>query len=138
MTGAAPTGAVPYLLLPGTARQALERYREIFGGDLVLATFAELGRTDGPADAIGHGMLRGPVPLFAADTGADDGGASLRLDGVMFALLGTASAEVLEGWFRALAEGGRVTDPLQARPWGDHDGQVTDRFGVPWLIGYEG
>ena len=37
----------------------------------------------------------------------------------------------------ALAEGGEVIDALQERPWGAHDGQVTDRFGVPWLIGYE-
>ena len=27
---------------------------------------------------------------------------------------------------------------LQERPWGAHDGTVTDRFGVTWLIGYEG
>jgi PhnB protein len=30
-----------------------------------------------------------------------------------------------------------VTD-LQARPWGASDGQVIDRFGLHWLIGFEG
>ena len=39
-------------------------------------------------------------------------------------------AAVLEAWFAALAEGGVANDPLQKRPWGAHDGQVTDRFGV--------
>lgn len=130
------TAPTPYLHLPGTARAALERYRDVFGGTLVLGTFAEMQRTDGPGDAIGHGMLQGPVELFAADAGADD--APLRLDGVMFALLGTAEPAVLERWFADLADGGVVTDPLQLRPWGDHDGQVTDRFGVRWLIGYQG
>ncbi len=131
------TGLTPYLTLPGTARAALERYREVFGGELVLGTFAEMGRTDGPGDAIGHGMLQGRVTLFASDAGEGDD-ARTPVAGVMFALLGTAPAQELESWFAALAEGGRVVDPLQPRPWGDHDGQVVDAFGVHWLIGYQG
>ncbi|APZ35534.1 hypothetical protein [Microbacterium aurum] len=34
--------------------------------------------------------------------------------------------------------GGELVDPLALKPWGDHDGQVRDRFGVTWLIGYQG
>jgi PhnB protein len=29
-------------------------------------------------------------------------------------------------------------DDLQKRPWGASDGQVIDRYGLPWLIGFEG
>ena len=36
-----------------------------------------------------------------------------------------------------LAAGGRVVPDLQRRPWGASDGQVVDRFGVHWLIGFE-
>ena len=130
------TGLTPYLSFPGTARQALTFYQEVFGGELVLNTLADFGREDGPADAIAHGMLQGPVELFASDAGPDD--PALRLDGVLFALLGTAEPATLEAWFNALSDSGRDIDPLQLRPWGDHDGQVTDRFGVRWLIGYQG
>jgi PhnB protein len=28
-------------------------------------------------------------------------------------------------------------DHLQKRPWGAFDGQVIDRFGLHWLVGYE-
>jgi PhnB protein len=56
----------------------------------------------------------------------------------MFSLLGTAEPAELERWFDALADGGEVIDPLALKPWGDHDGQVRDRFGVTWLIGYTG
>lgn len=138
------TGPTPYLSFPGTARQALELYRDVFGGELTLATFAEMGRTDGPGELIGHGMLQGPVELFASDSAATStsavagGGATFHFDGLMFALLGTAEPAVLERWFAALSEGGEVVDPLQARPWGDHDGQVRDRFGLLWLLGYQG
>ena len=55
------TGLVPYLLLPGTARAALTRYAEIFGGELALHSYADFGRDDGPADAIAHGVLSGPA-----------------------------------------------------------------------------
>lgn len=130
------TELTPYLTFPGTARQALTFYQGVFGGDLVLNTLADFGREDGPADAIAHGMLQGPVELFASDAGADD--RALRLEGVLFALLGTAEPATLEAWFTALSDGGRDIDALQLRPWGDHDGQVTDRFGVRWLIGYQG
>lgn len=130
------TGLTPYLHFGGTARAALTFYQNVFGGDLVLTSFHDFGREDGPADAIAHGMLTGPVTLFAADAGPDD--APLSLTGVMFSLLGTAEPDVLTRWFAALSDGGTVVDPLQLRPWGDHDGQVTDRFGVPWLIGYQG
>lgn len=130
------SGLVPYLHFAGTAREALTFYHSVFGGELSLNTFAEFGRTDGPEDAVAHGMLHGPVELFGADSTAES--APLVLEGVMFSLLGTAEPDILESWFVALSAGGVIVDPLQKRPWGDHDGQVRDRFGVTWLLGYEG
>ena len=75
------TGLTPYLSFPGTAREALTFYQGVFGGELVLNTLADFGREDGPADAIAHGMLQGPVELFASDGALGDpdlGGRSLR------------------------------------------------------------
>lgn len=130
----APT---PYLFLPGTAREALETWATVFGGRVELMTLADAGREDGRPDAVAHGgLVDGPVALFAADAG--DGGTGLRTRGLMMALLGTAEPAVLRGWFDALAEGGRVVEPLERRPWGASDGQVVDRFGVHWLVGFEG
>lgn len=128
------TGLTPYLHFPGSARDALAFYQRVFGGELVLNTYADFGRTDGPGESIAHGMLQGRVELFAADAGP--GEETLATRGVMFSLLGTAEPTELASWFAALARGGRIVDPLQARPWGDHDGTVVDRFGVTWLIGY--
>lgn len=130
------TDPTPYLHLPGTARAALTFYGDVFGCGVELHTFAEFGRDDGPADAVAHGSLTGgPVALFAADAAGDE--APLRCEGVMFALLGTAAPETLRTWFARLSEGGDVVDDLQVRPWGATDGQVVDRFGVHWLIGFE-
>ncbi|KQO03416.1 glyoxalase [Arthrobacter sp. Leaf234] len=124
-----------YLSFPGTAREALGFYRDTFGGDLTLHTYEEFGRTDGPPDAVAHGVLDGVVALGGSD--APDGGTTVRLEGVLLSLLRTAGPAVLHRWFDALADGGSVTDPLARKPWGATDGQVTDRHGLHWLIGYE-
>jgi PhnB protein len=131
------TAPTPYLHLPGTAREALSFYGEVFGGRVAAHSFAEFGREDGPADAVAHGYLvDGPVALFAADVAGDE--PSFRTAGLMFSLLGAADPAILRAWFTGLATGGRVVDDLQQRPWGASDGQVVDRFGVHWLIGFEG
>ena len=130
---AAPT---PYLLMPGTAREALTFYGDLFGCAVELHTLAEFGRTDGPPGAIAPGLLfDGPVALVAADV--TDAGPVFGSQGMMLSLLGAADPATLTRWFEGLAEGGRVVDPLQVRPWGASDGQVIDRYGLHWLIGFE-
>lgn len=130
------TDPTPYVFLPGTARQALTFYADVFGGTVDLHTFAEFGRSDGPPDGVAHGALIGsPVALFAADAVGDE--VPLRSEGMLLALLGTARADVLRAWFDRLAEGGQVVDDLQERPWGASDGVVVDRFGLRWLVGFE-
>jgi PhnB protein len=125
----------PYLHFPGTAKDALTFYHGIFGGDLTLNTYGDFNRNDGPGEAIAHGMLRGMVSLFGAD--AAPGEDSFHSSGLMFSLLGTSDPATLRVWFARLAEGGTVLDDLQERPWGATDGQVLDRHGVRWLIGFE-
>jgi PhnB protein len=131
------TDPKPYLHFPGTAREALTFYGDVFGCSVELHTFAEFNRTDGPADAIAHGYLaQGPVVLFGSDVAGDQ--PPFRSEGLMLSLLGTADPATLRSWFSSLAKGGQVVDDLQKRPWGASDGQVIDRYGLHWLIGFEG
>ena len=131
------TGLAPYLHVAGTARDALSLYSRVFGGTVRVHTFQEMQKTDGPADAVGHGYLVGsPVTLFAADVSGDQ--QALRTEGLFLSLLRPAPATTLRQWFSALSEGGRVVSDLQERPWGASDGHVVDRFGLHWLIGFEG
>ncbi|QEW03595.1 VOC family protein [Microbacterium lushaniae] len=129
------TAPPPYVFFPGVAADALRFYRGVFGGELTLHTFADFGRDDGPAEAIAHGILVGPVDLFAADAAQDE--PTVAVEGLLLSLLGAAPAATLEEWFAVLSEGGTVIDPLQERPWGASDGTVRDRYGLTWLIGYE-
>jgi PhnB protein len=131
------TNPTPYIHFPGTAREALTFYGDVFGCAVQLHTFGEFNRADGPADAIAHGYLdAGPVALFGSDVAGDE--PPFRSEGMMLALLGAAAPSTLRTWFSRLSDGGRVVDDLQARPWGASDGQVIDRYGLHWLIGFEG
>lgn len=130
------TSPAPYLFLPGTAREALGFYADVFGGTVEMHTLADFGRTDGPPDAIAHGSVSGgPVTLFVADATGDQ--PPLSCEGLLFSLLGAAPPAVLHEWFDKLAQDGHVVDELRERSWGATDGQVIDPYGLRWLVGYE-
>jgi PhnB protein len=129
------TAPAPYLHFAGTARDALTFYQGVFGGELTVHTKADFGATEGDLDGVAHGILEGPVSLFAADAGT--GEAIFASSGLMFSLLGGADPDTLRRWFAGLAVGGTVVDDLQERAWGASDGQVRDRFGLLWLVGFE-
>lgn len=129
------TAPTLYLWFPGTATAALNFYQSVFGGEVETFTFEQFGRTDGPPNAMAHGQLTGTVTLYATD--AAPGEETPTMTGASLALLGTAEPKVLAQWFEKLSDQADVFDPLQERPWGATDGQLKDKYGVRWLIGWE-
>ncbi|MBD9701276.1 VOC family protein [Streptomyces caniscabiei] len=124
----------PYLSFDGDARQAMEFYREVFGGELTLHTFGNFGQPDAPeSDKIMHGMLEAPngFTLMGADTppGMEYQGGG----GFSVSLSGEDETE-LRGYWEKLSAGGTVSVPLDKQMWGDVFGMCTDRFGVPWMV----
>lgn len=123
----------PYLSFAGDARQALEFYKEVFGGDLALNTYGQFGQADTPdADKIMHGMLETPsgFTLMGADTPAGDHNPGNNFS---VSLSGDDDAE-LRGYWEKLSAGGSVAVPLDEQMWGDVFGMCTDRFGIPWMV----
>ena len=124
----------PYLNFNGNARQALEFYASVFGGDLNLNTFADLGAKGTPdADKIMHGQLESDAgyTIMAADIPSDMqyepmAGCSVSLSG--------DDADALRGYWQKLSEGGTTTMPMEKQSWGDEFGMCVDKFGVPWLV----
>ncbi|MEV4492582.1 VOC family protein [Micromonospora coxensis] len=124
----------PYLNFDGNAREAMEFYQRVFGGDLSLTTFGEFGMADpAVADQIMHGMLRtaaGHV-LMASDMPP---GMELRRGNANTVSLSGDDAEELHRWWDQLSSGGVVGVPLEKQMWGDEFGQCEDRFGTPWMV----
>lgn len=131
----------PYLnFLDGRAREAMELYQSVLGGDLAVTTFGDMG-TEGPlATQVMHGQLVTPggITLMGADAPPEMTQVSFG-DSVSVSLSGGPDdAEELRSWFAALSEGGEVRHPLQAAPWGDEFGMFSDRFGISWLVNITG
>lgn len=123
----------PYLQFRDTAKEALEFYRGVFGGDLQLMTFAQMGIEGPEAAKIMHGVLTTPsgFTLMGSDTPQE---MEHTPGGSMTISLSGDDVGDLRRYFTALAEGGDVTVPLAAQMWGDEFGMVTDRFGTSWMV----
>ncbi|HEX2884551.1 MAG TPA: VOC family protein [Candidatus Limnocylindria bacterium] len=131
----------PYLTLQGNAREAMEFYRDVLGGELVVTTFGEGGMSQGPddADKVMHSQLETPAgfTLMAGDAVAGTPGQPTS--GVQISLSGGPEADAeLTGYWDKLAAAGTVVEPLKAAPWGDKFGMVTDPFGVLWMVNIGG
>ena len=136
----ATTRLNPYLSFRDTAKQAMEFYQSVFGGELNTSTFGEFHASEDPAeqDKIMHAMLEAPngLVLMASDTpnsmdltpGRQPLGlAQRRRRGASCAGTGTSCPTA-----------GRSTMPLEKAPWGDHFGMCTDKFGIHWLVNIAG
>lgn len=124
----------PYISFDGTARQAMEFYKDVFGGELAMNTFGEYGQQDTPiADKIMHAMLEAPngFALMGADT--PPGMEHNPGDSITVSLSGDDAAE-LRGYWEKLSAGGKVTMPMEKQMWGDEFGMCVDQYGVPWMV----
>ncbi|WP_054313356.1 VOC family protein [Mesorhizobium sp. 1M-11] len=129
----------PQLTFPGRCREAFQFYAELFGGEVtVINTFGgnedrklPPGSVPAPPEYVrfaeikfGQNVLRGNdlneeqfVPMIGFSI-------SLHLN----------DADEAKRIFDSLSLGGNTTSPLGEVDWAKLFGQVTDRFGVPWLI----
>ena len=124
----------PYISFDNSARQAMEFYRNVFGGDLTMNTFGEFGQADSPdADKIMHSQLETDMgfTLMASDTPA---GMQRNAGDTITISLSGDDADSLRGYWEKLSDGGTVTMPLEKQMWGDEFGMCTDKFGIPWMV----
>lgn len=140
-----------HLNFRGTARQALEFYRSVFGGEVTIATYGDFGMpADVPgADKVVFGQIASSagIRLMAYDIpGTDDpdaaatAGTTRRENGVtltdrtFFQSLQAESLDELSRYWDGLAEGAEIAEPLAASAWSPGFGMLADRFGVTWVL----
>ncbi|PRB58984.1 VOC family protein [Microbacterium sp. MYb45] len=140
-----------HLNFRGTARQALDFYRSVFGGEVTAATYGQFGMPEGVPgfDKIVFGQLEtaegmrlmaydipgqdDPDPAATAGSTHRENGATIT-DRTFFQSLRAESLDELRGYWDGLAEGATVVEPLAASAWSAGFGMLTDRFGVTWVL----
>ena len=126
----------PHLNFRGDARAALELYRSVFGGDLVVTTYGDLGQAPDPAEAdlVGWGQVSAPggFRVMAYDVPAARPWS--RGDDPFFVSVRGDDVEEIRGYWDALVDGATVVAPLASSAWAPVYGMLTDRFGVTWVL----
>ena len=129
----------PYLSFRDNAREAMDFYQAVFGGELTRSTYGEFGASEDPAekDKVMHSMLAtdNGLTLMGADT-PNSMDFTPGSNGTV-SLSGEDEAE-LRGYWDKLSNGGDVSMPLEKAPWGDTFGMCSDKFGVSWMVNIAG
>ncbi len=130
----------PYLSFKSQAREALEFYQSVLGGELNISPYSSVPEVTAmlgdpsEAELVMHGQLDAPggLTLMASDTGsampyvAPTSGMTVSLTG------GPADLDYIRAAYTGLAEGGTAALPFELAPWGDYYGQLTDKYGISW------
>lgn len=125
---------IPYLVFPGTCKQAMEFYSDTLGGEITLMqTFGE-SPVDVPtevADRIFNAeVIAGGIRIKASD---DLPGHEVK-DGTrisLFAVFDDAATKATA--FERLSDGGKVLFPLS-----NDFGMLRDKYGIQWMLVHEG
>ena len=134
----------PYLNFDGNCEEAFDYYKLVFGGEFsYLGRFKDMPPQEGVelSDEQKEKILHISLPisketiLMGSDTGGD--WAPELVAGNNFSLSITAdSKEQADSFFNQLADGGKVTMPIESTFWGDYFGMCIDKFGINWMIGF--
>lgn len=126
----------PYLSFRTEAREAMEFYQSILGGDLAIDTFEgydEMGVSPDEMHLVMHAHLTTPGGLILMGADTPSNMPYQEPAGISVSLSGNESDTLQRAW-DGLSEGGTITLPYETPPWGGRFGMLIDRFRIPWMI----
>jgi PhnB protein len=135
----------PYLNLPGTTEEAFTFYRSVFGGEFSgLVRFRDfpenpMGIPEADLDKIANiGLPIGANTVLMATDVVEAFPQELKRGNDFYITLEPDTKAEAESLFQALSAGGKVGMPLRGTDWAELFGELTDRFGVQWMINFPG
>ncbi|SDT79238.1 VOC family protein [Actinoplanes derwentensis] len=141
--------ATTHLNFHGEARQALEFYQSVFGGNLTAVAYSDFGMPKDLPDAdkvvFGQVNAENGFSIMAYDTPSQSPAAAaptattrengLTLTGERFfiSVSGETSDEVSALWDK-LSSGAEIVEKFGPSRFAPGFGMLTDRFGVTWIL----
>jgi PhnB protein len=129
--------ATPYFMFDGNAKEALEYYREVFGGEIVnLQTYGEADYPTPPEanDRVIHAQFKkDDLSIMASDTFP---GNTVVVGNNISLTLEFESEEEIQKVYDALSLKGTIFMELQDTFWGAKYAKVKDVFGVIWDLNH--
>jgi len=128
----------PYINFGGNAREALEFYKNALNGEILyIGTYggSPLPHDEDYKDKVMHATLAfGNNQIMISDVFK---GMQVSTGGNIQLSIGMDDAEKLTETFNKMADGGKVTMPLQETFWSPKFGMLNDKFGVTWMFSCE-
>ena len=140
------TNINPYLNFDGTAEEAMNFYKGVFGGDFTGPVMRwgeapgceEFNLTEENKGKVMHMAL--PISdgnVIMASDSIKGLGPGLQMGNNVSIAIGLKSREEADRLFAGLSEGGQVSMPMSEAFWGGYFGSFVDKFGINWLINAE-
>lgn len=128
-----------YLTFNGNCREAMVFYHSILGGDLFLQTISESPMSNkmptDMKDLILHStLIKGEMKILASDMVGEKG---LIRGNAVSLMLDCDSETDIHLFYEKLSERGQTTHPLETTFWGALFGDLTDKFGIQWLLHFD-
>ncbi|MES2268688.1 MAG: VOC family protein [Bacteroidota bacterium] len=135
----------PHVNFNGNAEEAFTFYRSVFGGEFSkVIRFKDLAGAGFPVDEkeenkimhialpIGNGsvLMANDVPEAMGPTNENENRSKI--------VVSAESKEEADKLFNGLSAGGDVEYPIGDSPWGTYFGSLRDKYGIEWMVEFDG
>jgi len=132
-----------YLKFPGTAEEAFDFYKSLFGGEyLSLQRYRDIPGGKNMQSDIQEKIKHISLPIgfenvLMASDAIDSMGHPLTIGNNFYINVNVDSKEEANRLFAGLSDSGRIEMKLSEMFWGAYYGVLVDKFDIQWMISYE-
>jgi PhnB protein len=127
-------GVNPYIAFKGNCKEAIDFYKDALGAEVLYTqNYGDSPMADmGPADAVMHCTMKiGESHVMMCDDMRPEAAATA---GNISLAIGLNDTHKAKSMFDNLADGGKITMPLEKTFWAEAFGMLTDKFGINWMV----
>jgi len=132
----------PYLNFNGNTEEAFNFYKSVFGGEfLTIMRFKDTAQGKDLSSEDAQKIMHIALPLgknnvlMATDV-LGSLGQKMVMGNNFYISLDAESEEEGSELFEKLSEDGKVHHPFEKQFWGAWHGNLSDKFGVKWMVNY--
>ena len=126
-----------YLNFNGKCREAMNFYKDCFGGNLVMQKVSESPMAAQMPSEMGSKILHSSLTKDGIVLMGSDMLGNAIVDGNKIGLcMNCSNLEEIHEFFNKLSAGGKIRQPLHQSFWGATYGELTDKFGINWMFNY--
>ena len=135
----------PWINFNGNAEEAFTFYKSVFGGEFTkIVRFSDLASDEFQVDEkeankimqivlpLGKNnvLIANDVPEFMGRVSESENRSKI--------LVNADSREEADQIFNGLSAGGDVEGPIGDTPWGTYAGMFRDKYGIEWIVEFDG